>query len=323
MRRGRRCGALCRRITATIARARPAAVITPERRRSASVFIRESAILGEYKAKTDFATMAEKQLLAAARCCLHQQTELRANGKLVTFTPPGVLATIESGRPLLSNGEATLGHLSFLCDGSENGQLWCSGVCLGRLLLDGMPAAASAVEVGSGTGVAGLAAAAVGCPRVVLTDGPETLPTLHAAIARNRACLPASSDIRATELRWGDTASARALTEEGGGFDLVLAADCLYSGVLADHAALRATLTALAQPRDATILHVFEDRWPTLVTQRWRDADNMREGGLYLVHERVLDAPSEFADRRIVLEELRCCADVTTRLDDRNVDRVK
>ena len=60
--------------------------------------------------------------------------------------------------------------------------LW-RGTCSRRL--DDRPEVV--VEVGSGTGLAGLAAAAVGTCRVVLTDRPHVVPRLQQAIERNAA----------------------------------------------------------------------------------------------------------------------------------------
>ena len=76
----------------------------------------------------------------------------------------------------------------------------------------------------------------------------------------------------------------------------------LYSGDPAVHTALRRTLASLGAPRDATILHAYEERWPQIVRQ-WREG--LEADGLRLVAERELECPPQLAGRRLVLEELR------------------
>ena len=51
-------------------------------------------------------------------------------------------------------------------------------------------------ELGSGTGVCGLAAAALGAPRVVLTDLDAYLPLLRRNVDRNRRLFPSTAACR-------------------------------------------------------------------------------------------------------------------------------
>jgi len=215
---------------------------------------------------------------------------------------------ISCGQPIAVHGDANLGPLSFSCDGSIAGQIWGAGAALGRHLINtGLPDRPEVVEVGSGTGVAGLGAAIAGASRVVLTDLPDVVGRLEKQIERNQTVL-AGSDVSAAALAWGSASAAAAVCDSG--VDLVLAADVLYSGEAEVQASLRATLVALAKPRDATILHAYEERWPEIV-QMWRDG--IASSGLRVVSEIVLDAPwmapdgeySGFRERRLVLEELK------------------
>ena len=65
---------------------------------------------------------------------------------------------LDAGMPIVSEGTASLGPLSFTCDGTIAGQVWGAGAALGRHLLQfGLPNRPDVVEIGSGTGVAGLA----------------------------------------------------------------------------------------------------------------------------------------------------------------------
>lgn len=245
-------------------------------------------------------------------------------------------AVVESGQPIVAHGEAQLRNLRFLCDGKIDGQIWGAGAALGRHLLardtthgkmleDERP---SVVEIGSGVGIAGLAAAAAGASRVVLTDLQSVVERLDHSIALNRSAT-VGCEVLAMKLPWGDEDAAQRVAEDG--CDLVLAADVLYSAEPSVHTALRDSMITLARPRDALILHVYEERWPDIIRQ-WRDgllldpaegpaqADGHGSGtcsdgraarsggsGLRLVREGVLEAPPEIRDgRRLVIEELRC-----------------
>ena len=221
---------------------------------------------------------------------------------------------VACGQPVACLGEAILGPLTLHCDGTIAGQVWGAGAALGRhLLLKTLPDRPEVIEIGSGTGVAGLAAAAAGATSVILTDLPEGVPRLKDMIQRNEAALQ-STEVTAAALEWGDEGAARTLCADG--VDLVLAADVLYSGEPAVHEALRATFVALAKPRDAIILHAYEERWPKIV-QMWRASLSDPRCGLRIVQETVLDAPwmrpdgeySGFRERRMILQTLRLTED--------------
>ncbi|GMH37186.1 hypothetical protein BSKO_05059 [Bryopsis sp. KO-2023] len=79
-----------------------------------------------------------------------------------------------------------------------------------------------AIELGAGTGLAGIACALCNCD-VVLTDVQEVLPALRASVARN---LGKKDEIQVKELKWGNDSHVQA-TEPP--FDLILAADCVFS----------------------------------------------------------------------------------------------
>ena len=110
------------------------------------------------------------------------------------------------------------------------------------------------LELGSGVGLAGLAAACLGATRVLVSEAPALLPLLEANMERNR---PGPGErCAASELVWGDEgwaafqmAMALAQPVEPVEFDIVIAADVVYRGALA----LVSTLAALAAtPRSQT-----------------------------------------------------------------------
>ena len=95
------------------------------------------------------------------------------------------------------------------------------------------------VELGAGAGLAGLASAALGAARVVLTDLAENLPLLQRNAARN------GLDVSVAAFDWLTP------TTLGERFDVVLAADCVFWPELFDP--LLNAIAAVARP-DGTVL---------------------------------------------------------------------
>lgn len=137
----------------------------------------------------------------------------------------------------------------------------------------------SVLELGSGTGAAGLAAARAGARFTVLTDrGPfgtsrnNLVATIAETIARNGLGQAAA----AAALDWsqchgnphGATAAARTAMLAGGGSwppDVILASDCAYNlataGFIAD--ALDAIYAGDDAPTPLVVLGTQKDRWST------------------------------------------------------------
>jgi predicted nicotinamide N-methyase len=139
--------------------------------------------------------------------------------------------------------------------------VWEGAVQLTRLLerrvRDGaMPLAQMRVlELGAGVGLVGLAAAVLGSPHVVLTDMRNIVPLLqHNAALNAAACSGATVVCR--DLDWTDDP----LPDLGGnGFDLIVAADCIY--IHSPLAALVAVLERYSAPH-TTILFTYEAHDP-------------------------------------------------------------
>ena len=106
-----------------------------------------------------------------------------------------------------------------------------------RAQLPRLPPGSQILELGAGTGLVGLTAAATWQATVVLTDLPAILPNLHRNIAANAAALsPRGARATAAVLDWTHPQSLHLSHPPRSGaphparsFPLVLAADCIYS----------------------------------------------------------------------------------------------
>ena len=106
--------------------------------------------------------------------------------------------------------------------------VWECGIVLARLFATrhgrrALASGGSVVELGAGTGIAGLAAAAAGATRVLLTDLPSVVTLLAANAARNAAAL-GDCALDVCSLDW----TRDALHERAVGMDLVIGADLVY-----------------------------------------------------------------------------------------------
>lgn len=137
-------------------------------------------------------------------------------------------------------------------DHDLTGQLAWPGARLLCAWLAEQPAecfAACAVELGSGTGLAGLAYAARG-GAVTLTDYQ---PVVLDLLARNaeRSAVAAAGSCAVAKLFWGDAedeAQLRARSPDGTGYPVLLGADILYPGSAAYLPGLMQSVVALLAP---------------------------------------------------------------------------
>jgi len=109
------------------------------------------------------------------------------------------------------------------------------------------------LELGAGTGIGGLSAAACGAD-VMLSDQADLLPLLNENIRANEL----GSRAMATQLWWGD-ASDMERVGASGPFDLVVGSDLLY----APHVfpLLLETLAALCTPERTEVLLTYPTRY--------------------------------------------------------------
>ncbi|CAE8620184.1 unnamed protein product, partial [Polarella glacialis] len=156
--------------------------------------------------------------------------------KLVTFhrSPLASVITVEQEVMSLKAGHA---------DDATGNVVWpsahslCAHLCACPELVRGK----RVLELGAGTGLVGLVAAALGAKEVVLTDLASGLPLLRRNVERNKAgCL---IEPKVTELRWGREAAMQAVKE--GTFDVVVGCEIIYQHDAETATALAETMCQL------------------------------------------------------------------------------
>ena len=139
------------------------------------------------------------------------------------------VTTKAEGRTFVLDGSKmlTLYECSFY-EGKLGYQVWPAALagaawaCHNKALFEGK----RVLELGSGTGVAGLACAALGARAVRLTDLPERLDLLRRNATRNRGHA-FGVDVDVAPYAWGDKFGAMALAADG--VDVVVGADVCYA----------------------------------------------------------------------------------------------
>ena len=141
-------------------------------------------------------------------------------------------------------------------DGSCTGAtVWDAGIVLAAHLLQAHTDGARrgvCLDLGAGTGVVGLAAAASGgFAKVLLSDLPSVVP-LCADNARANSAAIGSTEVVPLGLRWEDKAQLRRTIKAHGPFDLIVGGDILYREQVI--APLLTALSELVTPRLTTVL---------------------------------------------------------------------
>ncbi|KAI1423241.1 putative methyltransferase-domain-containing protein [Xylaria sp. FL1777] len=100
---------------------------------------------------------------------------------------------------------------------------------LAHLLTPGRQESLKILELGSGTGLLGLAAATMWQADVVLSDLPDIMPNLDYNIEQNRATVERlGGSISSGVLIWGSATGNNAMFSPGNQFNIILAADGIY-----------------------------------------------------------------------------------------------
>lgn len=149
-------------------------------------------------------------------------------------------------------------------------RIWDSGRALSGLLRDQLADADTSefrvLELGAGTGIGGLTAAALGAT-TLLSDQPELLPLLDSNIDANSL----RSHAAATQLMWGDASDAERVGASGP-FDLIIGSDLLYAPQ--SFPLLLETLTELSVPGATEVLFTFPTRYTEgIFIEQAADAD--------------------------------------------------
>lgn len=111
------------------------------------------------------------------------------------------------------------------------------------------------LELGSGTGVGGLTAAAAGASSVLLTDGSDAaLELLQRNVASNGET---SSSLEVARMYWGDEDDTADVASRGP-FDLVIGSDLLYAAESFPH--LLDSLAEVCVPDETEVLLTYPTR---------------------------------------------------------------
>lgn len=121
-------------------------------------------------------------------------------------------------------------HIQQTFAAEESTLLWSSAVLLAQLwaskddILPTVVRGTRVLELGAGLGLNAIGLAAAGAT-VTATEIEPALTALRESVARNRACWEGTGSIDCVELQWG----VEPLPLDGGPFDCVVVADCIYS----------------------------------------------------------------------------------------------
>ena len=204
----------------------------------------------------------------------------------------------EDIQPPPANGSTSLtnGAIDHLANGYTN------GLTNGHLMRSDEKR--RVLEIGAGTGLAGLSTALLWHADVVLTDIPECTENLAKTISFNAAALAeTNSTVRAGALHWSDARQLKLHNEKPKGpdqlgqFDVILAADTVYDE---EHPELivRVINTWLKRNAGARVIMGYPLRVMHLdfIRELWKKLDKI---GLVAVQEGKVDVGEEWDDERL------------------------
>lgn len=141
-------------------------------------------------------------------------------------------------------------------DGTHR-KIWPASLLFGAYLAEHahLVAGKRVVELGAGSGVAGIVCAALGAQHVCLTDVPCALQLIRSNVARNERY---AARCAVAPCRWGDEADIASLVS-GAPFDVIVASELVYKQSEQTFKELVDTMAALSRGK-AVVLVVYEFR---------------------------------------------------------------
>ncbi|KAF2964083.1 hypothetical protein GQX73_g9492 [Xylaria multiplex] len=167
---------------------------------------------------------------------------------------------------------------------------------LAHLLTPGRRESLKVLELGSGTGLLGIAAAAMWQVEVVLSDLPEIMQNLDYNIKQNRATVERlGGNIDSGVLIWGSENGNDALFSYGNRFDIILAADGLYDDDHPDllYSAIREQLSSSPDSRVIVMSPIRDETTKRLIAQF---RSSMSEIHLATLEEHILAGQDDWGD---------------------------
>eukprot|EP00039_Didymoeca_costata_P029026 m.22950 g.22950 ORF g.22950 m.22950 type:complete len:291 (-) comp7452_c0_seq2:383-1255(-) len=160
--------------------------------------------------------------------------------------------------------EVEVGHRTCNGDAATASSVWDSAIVLTRYLEGkGRPyiRGKTILELGAGTGLVGLVAAALGARAVVLSDLDEAIPGIQRNIERQHGMEKTRSLVQTCKLAWGRSNTEAYIKSYPESFDTILVADCLLPGATNLFPLLAETLDVLLAPNSkGDIIFAYEER---------------------------------------------------------------
>lgn len=213
-------------------------------RRSADLYAAGAARCGGIICATGSVTLAQpvKRRFNAARMD-HVEPPLDAMYEQASRESTFKKLASQSALPPLPGDAYIQIGLGSLADCDTGGRVWDSAAVLCKWLqgrVCELSEGRGILELGCGTGAVGIYAAALGAPRVTLTDGGSAalLALAAANVEANSALWAKTGTVCVARHAWGEAASSPALC----GHDIIVASDVTYATHA--HAALCSTLAA-------------------------------------------------------------------------------
>mmetsp|Transcript_40600 Transcript_40600/g.128633 ORF Transcript_40600/g.128633 Transcript_40600/m.128633 type:complete len:375 (+) Transcript_40600:114-1238(+) len=173
-----------------------------------------------------------------------------------------------AGRPLFLEAKSAGRAANEQLHGDTGRSIWDGAIAMAKLLeaSPGLVRGRRVLELGTGRGVVGIAAARLGASHTVLTDLGYCLEGCRAALALNAAspaAEPAEGSLEVSELDWFAPDRFLDSRPPGERFDIILAADVVWLLDLTDALAAAAASVAARHPgvEASTFVDHYKQHW--------------------------------------------------------------